>query len=217
MKTFSNKSITKQQFVDEIKKHQVADNFISGKYWDEDTGKGCAVGCSLNSIVQLTGTYIYSNDHSSYEEFLGVPEWVARVEDVIFEGLPEKKRKEWPLVFSKAVPEGVDLNQIKIPFIRYILEQNIKIQKEKLKNNPGLKEISKRYILVNKDILYMHKTGLAAELAAELVARSVAKSAELAAWAAWLTAESVESAESVKLAAFEKYAKKFISLLKGAK
>lgn len=78
--------ITKQQFVAETKLHQLSDNFIKGSY---DNGeKGCAVGCALKSVQKLLKRNIAVNDHLNFEKYLGIPEWLARVEDTVFEGLP---------------------------------------------------------------------------------------------------------------------------------
>ena len=64
-------------------------------------GKGCAVWCTLDAY-----------DHSRYPVELGVPVWLARVEDVLFEGMSLKKSKTWPLELLKAIKPGVDLDPV---------------------------------------------------------------------------------------------------------
>jgi hypothetical protein len=197
--------ITKEQFVNEIKAHQEADNFIKGTYSDGE--KGCAVGCSLKSIAKLKGIDLHFSDHKKYEEHLGIPAWLARVEDTIFEGLSTARSKSWPLEFSCAINTGSDLNQIIALFIIFLLESNIQNLSslaqtgvdcidsavlESIKANQMMLEAHKY-----KDEKMLSEARLAAESAA-WSARSAAWSARSAAWSAarsaMLAAESAESA-----------------------
>ena len=57
------KGITKAEFVNEIKLHMEADNFIKRTY--SDGKKGCAVGCSLKSVNKLKGKRVTVNDESA--------------------------------------------------------------------------------------------------------------------------------------------------------
>jgi hypothetical protein len=96
-----SQTITKKEFVAELKKHQKADNFKKGGYWDGE--KGCAVGCSLKSIDTVKNLGLKQfNMHKDYETHLGIPEWLARVEDGLFEGMSLKKSKTWPVKFAEA-------------------------------------------------------------------------------------------------------------------
>lgn len=62
-------------------------------------------------------------DHQAYETELGIPEWLARVEDTLFEGMAEEKSRTWPKHFLAAIPTGINLEQIKTPFIIFILKK----------------------------------------------------------------------------------------------
>lgn len=117
-------TVKKSEFVKELLNHQKADNFIRGTYWNE--GKGCAVGCSLESVSKVKGIIIDHKDHKSYETHLGIPEWLARLEDILFEGMNIKKSKSWPVAFAKAIRVGADLDKIKTPFIILILKHTLK-------------------------------------------------------------------------------------------
>src|SRR5690606_25985304 len=127
----------------------------SGYYFNFEEGKGCAVGCSLNSIAQIKKIGLDCSEHNLYEEYLGVPEWLAKVEDTIFEGIPDKRRKTWPVEFGEAINEGADLNKIKVPFIVYILQSNIEVQKRLLKNTQDkeIRGVIKDSIKVNKQMI----------------------------------------------------------------
>jgi hypothetical protein len=129
MRAFENTPITKEQFVTQLKWHQEQDLITKGTYGEELSGdnfKGCAVGCSINSMNIQLKEKLRTDSHQLYEKYLGVPEWLARLEDTIFEGLPEARSKLWPVEFGEAIKVGSDLEKIKVPFVVYILEQNIK-------------------------------------------------------------------------------------------
>ena len=89
-----------------------ADNLIRGVGWDE--GKGCAVGCTLENY-----------DHSQYPIELGIPEWLARVEDTLFEGMSFEKSKTWPKDFLEAINVGADLEKAKAPFLIIVLKSTL--------------------------------------------------------------------------------------------
>lgn len=113
MKTFHNDISVKEKYLSRVQSHRLADEIVKGTYWE--AGKGCAVGCT-----------IHSGNHSAYESELGIPEWLAKVKERIFEGLPNKRALMWPEEFLSAIPLGVDLEQVRAPFLVYILESALK-------------------------------------------------------------------------------------------
>ena len=123
MKAFKGK-VNKDEFIKEIKWHKEQDAFMRGTYneGNKNNFKGCAVGCSINSINRLLGTSYNYDEHIDMVETLQIPEWLVRLEDKIFEGLSEKDSKEWPLRFSEAINVGADLDKIKPAFLVYVLE-----------------------------------------------------------------------------------------------
>jgi len=122
MKAFTNTILTKKELVTELKKHMKLDNLIKGEYFNDETGKGCAVGCSIESANRLKGLSYDYNDHESYEKLLGLPEWFAIVQDTIFEELPDKESKLWPLRSMEAIKVGVNLKDIEVAFKIKIIE-----------------------------------------------------------------------------------------------
>ena len=145
MKAFKGK-VNKDEFIKEIKWHKEQDAFMRGTYneGNKNNFKGCAVGCSINSINKLLGTAYGYDEHIDMAETLQIPEWLVRLEDKIFEGLSEKDSKEWPLRFSEAINEGADLDKIKPEFLVYVLE-----------SMPGAHEFVHRAIaLWKRDDLY---------------------------------------------------------------
>jgi len=175
---FHNKPEIKSEYVQRLEEHYKLDEIIKGTYWEK--GKGCAVGCTVHSA-----------SHNCYEIELGIPEWLARLEDTLFEGMPNDKAKEFPLKFLESIPIGFDNWQ-------HIYHQLCVFMLEKICKNIDNKYVVKAIC----DIITLHKTESkdesawsAAESAAESAAWSAARSAESAAWsAAWSAARSAESA-----------------------
>lgn len=127
MKSYLSDPELKEKFVKEVKWHEDQDKIIKGTYQEGSNGdfRGCAVGCSVHSLNRMNGTKFSTSDHSVYESALGIPEWLARLEDTIFEGLPEKEAVKWPVRFAKAVPVGIDLDPLKWKFLSFVLKENI--------------------------------------------------------------------------------------------
>ncbi len=103
-----------------LAQHREADQIIRGKYWEN--GKGCAVGCTLESIRQIRGASdIEHSDHALYERYLGIPIMLARLEDGIFEALENGEAKQWPERFASAIRPGADLSMVGPKFLRDLL------------------------------------------------------------------------------------------------
>ena len=96
MIAYHNDMANKVAILAQLNAHARADELVKGRYWEN--GKGCAVGCT-----------IHSSDHAEYETRFGIPQMLARLEDRIFEGLPNGKAKEWPIRFMSAIRPGADL------------------------------------------------------------------------------------------------------------
>ena len=123
MKAFTDTTITKAELLKELKWHQAQDNFVRGRYFSD--GKGCAVGCSLESIARIKGVSLFRGfgHHKLYERHMGIPEWLAHVEDALFERMGLERSKTWPIEFIEAISEGADLEKAKAPFMIAVLEE----------------------------------------------------------------------------------------------
>ena len=95
MLAYHNDPSIKEKYLLRVRSHAAQDEIIKGKYWEN--GKGCAVGCT-----------VHSSNHSAYETELGIPAWLARVEDRLFEGMPLARAKLWPEQFLSAIRPGAD-------------------------------------------------------------------------------------------------------------
>jgi hypothetical protein len=109
MLSYHNDISIKEKYVKRMQDHIAADELIRGVGFE--SGRGCAVGCTLNNYA-----------HSQYPVELGIPEWLARLEDRLFENMSKKKSKTFPLLFLEAIKPGVDLEKIKAPFLIFILQ-----------------------------------------------------------------------------------------------
>jgi len=109
MRAFHKDPKVKEKYIERVRSHQIADEIIKGQYWEN--GKGCAVGCT-----------VHSSNHNSYEDELGIPRWLARLQDKLFEGMSNEDAKLFPLKFLEAIPLGVDLEKSKAPFFVFLLQ-----------------------------------------------------------------------------------------------
>lgn len=108
MIAYHNDPTIKKNILKQLRAHAKADEIVKGRYWED--GKGCAVGCT-----------IHSNDHHAYEARFGIPEVLARVEDAIFEGLPNDRARGWPVAFMSAIVPGTDLSRVHWAFLHWLL------------------------------------------------------------------------------------------------
>ena len=108
MQAFHNDPLIKEKYLTRLNEHYKSDEIIKGTYWED--GKGCAVGCT-----------IHSNYHKNYELELGIPKNIAHLQDRIFEGLPNKLAKKFPLQFLSAIKVGADLKNVNNLFTIWVL------------------------------------------------------------------------------------------------
>jgi hypothetical protein len=101
----------KSNYLARVAGHADADEIIKGRYWEN--GKGCAVGCT-----------IHGETHESFERELGIPQMLAWLEDVIFEGLPNRLAKTWPERFLLSIAPGRDLSPVGWRFLHWLLTES---------------------------------------------------------------------------------------------
>jgi len=194
MKAFHNDSAIKEKYLKRVRDHQAADELIRGIGYEKQKDgvfRGCAVGCTLNG---------YS--HQDYETELGIPEWLARVEDTLFEGMNKKKSETWPERFLEAIPIGVDLDPIKPKFFIMLLEHTIgsmdRIQYDQ-ERWPKVREAISRSRTAVTEMIRCHREGLDLTAAADSAALSAASAYSAR------SANSADSADSAAAAALSAY------------
>jgi hypothetical protein len=110
---FHSKPAEKAKILKQLRTHAKADEIIQGQYWEN--GRGCAVGCTL-----------HGSNHADYEPKFGIPQVLARLEDRIFEGLPNAEAKKWPITFMSAIKPGADLSDVWPQFAIWLLADSKK-------------------------------------------------------------------------------------------
>jgi len=108
MQAYLNDEKVKGKYLARVQAHAAADKIVKGQYWSN--GKGCAVGCTIEG-----------SDHGKYETELGIPRAIARLEDRIFEGLPNAEAMTFPSRFLEAVNVGADLSMVVPKFFVWLL------------------------------------------------------------------------------------------------
>ena len=213
--SFHGKQEIKDKYLSRVIAHRKADAIIQGTGWHK--GKGCAVGCTLESY-----------DHSRYPIELGLPEWLARLEDEIFENIPKKKAIVWPEKFLAAIPVGVDVDvenvrhNIAINRMDRLIDslKTIILYNEKLKNifNEAIEAISIvkkcHEAKLGKKYCDWSEAWSAAESAAWSAGSEARPAKSATQSAAWLSPGSAKSAAS---AAWQKEAEVLLDLLSKCK
>jgi hypothetical protein len=205
LRAYKNCTYTKAQAVKDAKEHRDKDHLLSGTYYSNGRPdwKGCSVGCFTKDP---------DGGHDKYPALFGLPEWVARLQDSIFEGLAQKDRAWWHVALFTTIKPGQDMEKVFPRFMRFILTENLVFDREKY---PQVQEVITRVVgLYEREIsgdIPVESDWSAARSAAESAARSAARSA------AWSAAESAarSAAESAaESAAWKKIAEGFLQIVK---
>lgn len=116
---FHNSEEIKQRYLDRLEQHYSADEIVHGKYWQD--GRGCAVGCT-----------IHSEEHEKYETVLGIPTWLAHVEEQIFETMSRVRAKKFPIQFLSSIPVGFfNWDQLYHDYCVFLLTDIIRYDRKK--------------------------------------------------------------------------------------
>ena len=192
MLSYKNDVNLKTMIVEEMKSHQEHDQIIKGTYGRMNgVFKGCAVGCAVDSFNRKLDKKYAVDSHAAFENAIGVPEWLARVQDNIFEGLPDKENSQFAVDFLEAIPVGVNLKPVQWKFCAFILKENI----ERVLSLKIADDLKKQVVYAIRQVLTLHEDAIksgdwkksAARSAAEC-ARSAADSAAESARSAWSAA-----------------------------
>ena len=142
MKTYSaynNDPVFKQELIDISIIRRQKGQYIKGTFGEDniedDVFMGCSVGCSVVDVCAIKGIKLdvdFLSDHAWFAEKLGVPVFITRLQDCIFEGVSDAKREAWTTDFFSAINEGSDLSQVTPKFLKFLLEDVLKhVQDEK--------------------------------------------------------------------------------------
>lgn len=95
----------KSRMIELADEHQKNDEYLAGRFWNN--GKGCSIGCTIHDAKKLgLVDELEYGDHAALAKVLGVPEFVTRIMDTIFEWLPDAERPAFtPLVLRTIRPD----------------------------------------------------------------------------------------------------------------
>lgn len=117
MLAFHNEPALKAYYQARLAAHYAANDIIRGEYGGPggvSGWRGCAVGGTL-----------HSSDPKVAETELGIPEVVMRLDDIIFESLPESEGPQWAVDFLSAIPVGADLALVGAKFAMWVLSDPV--------------------------------------------------------------------------------------------
>lgn len=143
MGAFNNDIKFQDQLVEMAVKHRLKDEYIKGTYGKQNGQfKGCSIGCIVYDVNRINDLNISTDDHSKLAISLDIPEFILRLADSIFEGLPEPLNLEWTERWISAIPTGVDLNPVLPRFLLKTLDQLPEIDRTDVVNSiNGVKQV----------------------------------------------------------------------------
>jgi len=169
----------KKDWLARAKIHQEADRFIKGQWLNGMVGdykSGCFFGCmtqSDNNTLELAASQMSS------------PEWIVRLAERIFEGLPQGESELFPVQYMEAIPSNLNddeyeeiRHRLGVIRMRRLVELVSQIETEESYKQECLDSIG---LVIDYQL---NPSRSAARSAAESAARSAARSA------AWSAAES---------------------------
>src|SRR6185312_447177 len=195
LRAFHGDQAIKDKYLARVRAHRAADAITQGIGWEK--GKGCAIGCTLEAY-----------DHSLYPIELGLPEWLARLEDRIFEGLPKAEAMAWPEAFLEAITPGANLEPVRPKLALRRIDRLIALQNGNAgKHGAAIDAVIAQTVAALTQVRQCHEAEIGGDTCVITAARSAAESA-WSAWSAWSAAESAWSAaESAARSAAESAAR----------
>lgn len=103
-----------ETFLQMAERHREQDMLAKGEF--EWTGKACSVGCFNYDLDQEPG------DFAALAAWTGYPEWAHRVQEAIFEQLPENLSKDWHVDFARKCANVTDWDAFYHRFMISVLE-----------------------------------------------------------------------------------------------
>lgn len=168
------------------RKHAKEDMLMAQTYGKMNgTWKGCSIGCLAHDLEpDWSGDEIKERGHALIaSKYYDGNEWMARLQDTIFEGLPADKRSWWHVALADAVAKRGRDWQVVMHAVHIAILRISYRTAEQTAN-------------VVQDVIDLHERAMRAEVVSHdqwSAARSAARSA---AWSAW-SAAYLEIAEAV--------------------
>ena len=222
--TFHNDPVQKLKYKTLYSDARESGHMIRGEYYIKDTQKGCLIGLA-----------IHGDHHTQLAVESGIPEWLLRLGETCFEGLPEETFTEFPERLMDAIPVGIDhktLEPIKHkmavfqiqeiccntdhPLVKNKIDIILSLHKRYLGNNPPSDQewfsAAEAARSAARSAAYSAAHSAARSAAHSAAAESTAYSARSASYSAAAAAESA-AAEAAYSAARSAISEKLLSLL----
>ena len=148
MRAFTNTQVSKEQLLRNIRKHQIADAYQKGDYWNEEEETGCGIGCSIHDFEPGM-----ENNHAAYENLFGIPTELAVLEDSLFERMDrDENLGQWPEDFISSIPEGADLGRAAGRWLLKVLEhpESPLAHAQERKATRGARDLLRQWIKTGK-------------------------------------------------------------------
>ncbi|MEY2855648.1 MAG: hypothetical protein RL030_2780 [Pseudomonadota bacterium] len=209
MLTYHGDPARKDAMVASMLAHRAADRIQQGET-GTDGARGCAVACAFQSVTkEWAGCY----SHLRLADHLGVPVWITRLVDRIFEGLPSAEAGDFAVAWLKALPIGADASrpELWLGLSRWLLTrsqdgvQRVRALVEKHKLYEATDRVTKARAEVDScltdvfSLLDAMTTGSRTVTGAER--RAVREKCDLAYWEMRRAAQAARPAEAVAVAA----------------
>ena len=172
-KVFEASMVTKniEKFASLTRQHAEADLLVQGTYYDNESGKGCFIGC-----------FAHGNNPQVLADEFGLPVMLTCIAERIFEALPKDEARTFFLSIPKAIgTDGKDLSRVGWIFLADTLRA--------LPEQEGAVKKAVDDVIAGMDLLSAGKDWPDAARAAD--------AAEAAA-ASWAVAWAAEAAENIR-------------------
>jgi len=176
----------KRLHVELAEKHLAADMLIKGTYGETyGSFKGCSVGCLSHDIDPER-----NDPHANVAEYFDYPEWLVRLQDTVFEGLPSPQDVQWHKQIADALgrlPEDYDwqkaYHRVQIAILR-VAHKHAGTSEEVVQQVIDLHELSANGGAVDDARTAARAAREAAEAAGEAAGEAAAWTVRAAAWTA---------------------------------
>ena len=141
--SYKGKTELKEKTVAMARSHVEQDHLVAGLYYSNETAewKGCSVGCF---------THDPDGGHAKYPKMFGLPEWLARLQDRIFEGLDQEHRAWWHTSLFEAIPVGASLDLCLPKIIYWTLTEGLEGSYDRDKFPDVAKSVDRTVALIKR-------------------------------------------------------------------
>jgi len=125
MKAFNADPDLKETLILKAKEHRLADEYIKGTYGEHQKDgpfKACSLGCTIFDINAIKGLSGSLSGYAFLAQELDIPEFIAHLQDCIFEGLEADLATHWTERLLTSIPVGADLTPVLPVFLVSLLD-----------------------------------------------------------------------------------------------